>query len=330
MHDRRGGETSEAELIRRAAAGDHRAFDNLIRRVDRRVLGLALRFTGSNEDAQDIYQEVFIRVFSGLGRFRGQSEFSTWVHRIAVNVCMTHLESRKRRAQAILPMIEGGGEAVGESQSDSPTPESQLLGTETRERIRDALLELPPRQRMVFALRHYEGYRLREIAIMMGCREGTVKRYLFEATRTMRDRLEILLNRSGEEAMIIHTVVRRQLPLLLYGECGPGRRRRSRDTSTGARVAARNMTNSRPFIDFWWRPRAVPYRKPYWRNARSRILAGSENQHRNEPRTETTGPRHNDRSTGQPAASSPGRDGPGSGRSSRRVLPGHSLRAIGS
>jgi RNA polymerase sigma-70 factor (ECF subfamily) len=189
MHDRNGGERSEAELIRRAAAGDHRAFENLIRRVDRRVLALAHRFTGSNEDAQDIYQEVFIRVFSGLDRFRGQSEFSTWVHRIAVNVCMTNIESRKKRTNTILPLTEGGGERP----SGSQTPESQLLGTETRERVREALLELPARQRMVFALRHYEGYRLREIAIMMGCREGTVKRYLFEATRTMRDRLRDLV-----------------------------------------------------------------------------------------------------------------------------------------
>jgi RNA polymerase sigma-70 factor (ECF subfamily) len=119
------------------------------------------------------------------------------VHRIAVNVCMTHLQNRKRRAHTIQTMTEGDREPASEIPSDGPTPESQLLGTETRERVRNALQGLPPQQRMVFALRHYEGYRLREIARMMGCREGTVKRYLFEATRAMRDRLRDLVQSAG-------------------------------------------------------------------------------------------------------------------------------------
>jgi len=160
-----------------------------MQRHDRRVLALALRFTGSADEAQDIHQEVFMRVFTGLSGFRGQSEFSTWIHRIAVNVCMTHVESRKRRSHTVQPAAEHGREGAAAERSDGATPETQLLSAETRERIGEALLGLPPQQRLVFTLRHYEGYRLREIARMIGCREGTVKRYLFEATRTMRERL---------------------------------------------------------------------------------------------------------------------------------------------
>jgi len=189
MQDRDHASPSESQLIRQAAAGDQRAFEALVRRHDRRVLALALRFTGSADDAQDIHQEVFMRVFTGLAGFRGQSEFSTWVHRIAVNVCMTHIENRRRRAHTVQPAAEHVREGAVPDRTDGATPETQLLSAETRERIREALLGLPPQQRVVFTLRHYEGYRLREIAQMIGCREGTVKRYLYEATRTMRERL---------------------------------------------------------------------------------------------------------------------------------------------
>jgi len=154
---------------------------------------LALRFSGSLEDAQDIYQEVFLRVYMGLAAFRGQSAFATWIHRITINVCMTHLASRRRHAQAADSMNEDVGKVVAESSREIPAPEQRLLDTERRERLRQALLALPPQQRLVFTLRHHEGFKLREIASMVGCRLGTVKRYLFEATRTMRDQLQDLV-----------------------------------------------------------------------------------------------------------------------------------------
>lgn len=193
MNDRNHGGPSESQLLRQAAAGDQGAFEDLIRRHDRRVFALALRLMGSSDDAHDVYQEVFMRVFTGLAGFRKESEFSTWVHRIAVNVCMTHLESRRRRRQVEQPPGDRTVEGPPSDRPETTTPETQLLDTETRERVREALLALPPQQRLVFTLRHYEGYRLREIAEMIGCREGTVKRYLFEATLRMRERLKDLV-----------------------------------------------------------------------------------------------------------------------------------------
>jgi RNA polymerase sigma-70 factor (ECF subfamily) len=193
MHDRNHDSPSESQLIRRAAAGDQRAFAGLLRLHERRVFALALRFTGSSDEAQDIYQEVFMRVYTALPDFRGRSEFSTWVHRITVNVCMTHLESRRRHGHAPPLDREQSREAPTPEGREGATPETQLLDTERRERVHEALLALPPQQRLVFTLRHHEGYRLREIAVMIGCRIGTVKRYLFEATRTMRERLNDLV-----------------------------------------------------------------------------------------------------------------------------------------
>ena len=193
MHDRAEESLSERELIRQAAAGDQRAFESLLRRHDRQVLMLGLRFTGSPEDAQDIYQEVFLRVYTGLAGFRGQSAFATWIHRITINVCMSHLASRRKHAQGVDRTKEDLGENVAEPSREAPAPEQRLLDAERRERIRLALQALPPQQRLVFTLRHHEGFKLKEIASMVGCRLGTVKRYLFEATRTMRDQLQDLV-----------------------------------------------------------------------------------------------------------------------------------------
>lgn len=191
MGDRNEKKTSEGELLRQARAGDQRAFEELIRMHERRVFSLGLRLTGSPDEAQDIYQEVFLRVFTGLTRFRGHSAFSTWVYRITINVCMTHLEMRRKRGQIEQPTAGPMLEEVGPPQED--TPESRLLGSETGARVEEALRALPPQQRLVFTLRHYEGYKLREIARMIGCREGTVKRYLFDATHSLRQRLHDLL-----------------------------------------------------------------------------------------------------------------------------------------
>ena len=193
MHDRAEERLSEHQLIRQAAAGDQRAFESLLRRHDRRVLLLALRLTGSPEDAKDIYQEVFLRVYTGLAGFREQSAFATWIHRITINVCMSHLASRRKNAQGADRTKEDVGENIAEPSREAPAPEQRLLDAERRERLNLALQALPPQQRLVFTLRHHEGFKLREIASLVGCRLGTVKRYLFEATRTMRDQLQDLV-----------------------------------------------------------------------------------------------------------------------------------------
>ena len=182
----------DVDLVRRAQEGDILAFEQLVFRHDKKVLSIAARYVTSADDAKDIYQEVFLRVYRSLKKFRFKSEFSTWVHRITVNVCLTH-RSRSRRTMQTVRLDdrnEEDGEAHGEPRDPGEGPDHQAVNAEISSRIEKALDLLSPKQRMVFTLRHYEGYRLHEIASMMGCMEGTVKRYLFTATRRMRDQLK--------------------------------------------------------------------------------------------------------------------------------------------
>lgn len=184
---------NDTELIRLAQGGDANAFEQLVFRHDRKVLSIAAQYVASADDAKDIYQEVFIRVYRNIRRFRFQSEFSTWLHRITVNVCLTH-SARSRRSgrkatQADSVDDEGNGEPAG---IDQILPDGLAEGEQIRRQIQEALLTLSPKLKMVVTLRHQEGYKLREIASMMGCSTGTVKRYLFTATRRLRDQLKYL------------------------------------------------------------------------------------------------------------------------------------------
>ncbi len=188
---------SDADLIRMAQGGDNVAFTELVHRHDRTVFGLIARSVGHAEDAKDIYQEVFLRVYRGLKAFQFRSEFSTWVHRIAVNACIDHGKHTKRSVFIHADPI-GARDDKSQTQACEPAsvdagPDQRVIDGETAKRIRDAVLLLPPRQRMVFILRHYEGRSLNEIAGTLGCSKGAVKRYLFDATQNMRRALRELL-----------------------------------------------------------------------------------------------------------------------------------------
>jgi len=182
----------DKELIQKAQRGDMTAFERLVYNHDKRVLAIAARYVTSSEDAKDIYQEVFMRVYRGLKRFKMESEFSTWLHRITVNVCLTHRSRARRHVHVLLDdqgdSEDNDGHGAALAGNEPPTDQQSLNG-EIAGHIEAALQELSPRQRLVFTMRHYEGYKLREIANLMQCTEGTVKRYLFLATRSLRERL---------------------------------------------------------------------------------------------------------------------------------------------
>jgi RNA polymerase sigma-70 factor (ECF subfamily) len=182
----------DVELVRKAQQGDFLAFEQLVFRHDKKVLSIAARYVTSADDAKDIYQEVFLRVYRGLKKFRFKSEFSTWVHRITVNVCLTHRSRRRRTMQTLLldDRNEEDSEAHGEIRDPAGGPDHQAVNADISSSIEKALDTLSPKQKLVFTLRHLEGYKLNEIAVMMNCMEGTVKRYLFTATRRMRDQLK--------------------------------------------------------------------------------------------------------------------------------------------
>ena len=180
----------ETALIRAAQSGDVRAFEALVERYDRQVLELARSLVHNFEDAEDVYQEVFVRVYKHLPRFRFESRFSTWLYRVVVNYCLSY----KRRARAAVSLDDPGALNGASRQwtlpSGETTPEAEVLNQELAQRIESALSQLSAQQKAVFVLRHFHGRKLREIAEILACREGTVKNYLFRATQKMQKLLQ--------------------------------------------------------------------------------------------------------------------------------------------
>lgn len=183
----------DSELIQQVQKGDMAAFEQLVHRHDKQVLTIASRYVTSSEDAKDIYQEVFMRVYRGLKRFRMQSEFSTWLHRITVNVCLTHRARLHKYVHISLDADHSGNDSAAKGlalTSNEEGTDQHVMNTEIRHHVLEALEALSSKQRLVFTLKHYEGYKLKDIAVMMKCTEGTVKRYLFLATQQLRQRLK--------------------------------------------------------------------------------------------------------------------------------------------
>ena len=180
----------EPELIRAAQQGDQRAFEQLVRLYDQSVLRLATNLLRSPEEANDIYQEAFLRVYKNLQTFRFDCSFHTWLYRIVSNLCLDALRKRKvrREESSVVETSEGlldRMDAVEERRADG-NPERQLESQELKERIQEVLGGLTPRERAVFEMRHYQGMRLRTIGEVMGTSEEAAKNCLFRATQKMR------------------------------------------------------------------------------------------------------------------------------------------------
>lgn len=171
---------SDVELARKSAAGEGAAFEELYRRHFRRVYLLSLRMMGNPTEAEDMTQEVFVNLFNKIGSFRGESAFTTWLHRMTVNQVLMHF--RKRSTRSEMTTIEG------------ETPIQIVKGTENpnampvvdRISIESAIAQLPPGYRSVFVLHDVEGYEHDEIARMLGVAEGTSKSQLHKARLKMR------------------------------------------------------------------------------------------------------------------------------------------------
>jgi RNA polymerase sigma-70 factor (ECF subfamily) len=181
----------QESLIREAQAGSHAAFSKLVRFHDEPVLRLAFRITGSYIDAQDIYQEVFLKVYKKLDRFRFECSFSTWITRIVTNSCIDFLRKGRSRRETSTTIVNIGGEEIDllNQVSDSRlahNPEKELLRNELRANIICALRRLTPRERIVFDLKHFQGMKLRAVSEVLNTSEESVKTSLFRATRKLR------------------------------------------------------------------------------------------------------------------------------------------------
>jgi RNA polymerase sigma-70 factor (ECF subfamily) len=187
---RAGLQTDESALIRAAQEGDPDAFEQLVRAHDQAVLRLAMNLLRSPDDAQDVYQEAFLRVYRNLNNFRFDCSFHTWLYRIVTNLCLDQMRKRKIRKEepSALATAEGSldrMDALAEERVDGD-PQRHLFSGELRRRIKDVLGGLTPRERTVFELRHFEGLRLRRIGEILGTTEEAAKNCLFRATQKMR------------------------------------------------------------------------------------------------------------------------------------------------
>jgi RNA polymerase sigma-70 factor (ECF subfamily) len=177
-------------LIRAAQGGDHDAFEQLVRLYDRDVLRLATNLLRSPEDARDVYQEAFLRVYRSLGSFRFDCSFHTWLYRIVTNICLDLMRKRKVRKEesAVVVTAEGPVDRMDSFEEETPAadPERSTWNRELKGRLEAALRGLTSRERMVFELRHYQGLRLRNIGEILGSSEEAAKNCLFRATQKMR------------------------------------------------------------------------------------------------------------------------------------------------
>ena len=177
----------EAEAIERAKQGDAEAFEILYNLHKRRVYSLCLRMTANTAEAEDLTQEAFMQLFRKIGTFRGESAFSTWLHRMAVNVVLMRL--RKKGLQ-IVPL-----EDTIETEEDSPrkepgSPDLALEGSIDRLQLQRAIEALPPGYRSIFVLHDVEGFEHNEIAELVGCSIGNSKSQLHKARLKLRDLLK--------------------------------------------------------------------------------------------------------------------------------------------
>jgi RNA polymerase sigma-70 factor, ECF subfamily len=179
---------NEAELIERAKQGDAPAFQALYDKHKRRVYSLCLRMTANTAEAEDLTQEAFLQLYRKIGTFRGESAFSTWLHRLSVNVVLMQLRKKS------LPVVSLEETTQGEEDTpkkDFGAEDLALAGSIDRLQLQKAVEDLPPGYRMIFVLHDIEGYEHNEIATIVGCSIGNSKSQLHKARMKLRDLLKM-------------------------------------------------------------------------------------------------------------------------------------------
>jgi len=193
------GELTEAEAIRRAQQGDAAAFERIYRLHSRRVYALCLRMVGNTAEAEDLTQEAFLQLFRKIGTFRGESAFSTWLHRLAVNVVLMRLR-KKTIAATSLDEPSEQDEETSAPKKDVGVEDLRLSGSVDRVNLERAVRRLSPGYRSVFVLHDVQGYEHNEIAAIMKCSIGNSKSQLHKARMRLRELLhESERDRAREE-----------------------------------------------------------------------------------------------------------------------------------
>jgi RNA polymerase sigma-70 factor, ECF subfamily len=182
---------TDAATVALARDGDSEAFQALVECHSRTVYRLAHRMTGNAADAEDVVQETFLKAYRQLGRFESRANFSTWLHRIAVNCSIDLIRSRPHReAGHDMADLEEMGPGDAEPPAGHKTPERLMLSTEVHDRIASAMSALSRRERAAFVLRHFEGHSIEDISRSLGLKANATKHSIFRAVRKMRAALE--------------------------------------------------------------------------------------------------------------------------------------------
>jgi RNA polymerase sigma-70 factor (ECF subfamily) len=204
MAEMTSSENVDFELVRRVQRGDSAAFDLLVRKYQNRVVALIGRYIHDWSECQDVAQDTFLRAYRALGNFRGDAQFSTWLHRIAVNTAKNHLVAHKRRPPGEDIDIDDAEQFESALRlRDNDTPERELMRQEMEQTVMSAVDALPEELRAAITLREVEGMSYEEIAQHMQCPIGTVRSRIFRARDAIDARLRPLMDAPRERERAI-------------------------------------------------------------------------------------------------------------------------------
>ena len=192
------GELTEAEAIRRAQQGDADAFERIYRLHSRRVYALCLRMVGNTAEAEDLTQDAFLQLFRKIATFRGESAFSTWLHRLAVNVVLMKLR-KKTLAETSLEETNDPEDESSGPRREIGAPDLLLTGSIDRVHLERAIEQLPPGYKQVFVLHDIQGFEHNEIAGLMNCSIGNSKSQLHKARMRLRELLQETLRNQARQ-----------------------------------------------------------------------------------------------------------------------------------
>ncbi|CTP82534.1 RNA polymerase sigma factor RpoE [Xanthomonas graminis] len=185
----------DLELVRRVQRGESAAFDVLVRKYQHRIVGLIGRYIADWSECQDVAQDTFIRAYRAIGNFRGDAQFSTWLHRIAVNTAKNYLVAHNRRPPTDdVDVLDAEQFDSGTRLRDTDTPERELMRQELEQTVMKAVNALPEELRTAITLREVDGMSYEDIAQKMGCPIGTVRSRIFRARDAIDAELRPLLD----------------------------------------------------------------------------------------------------------------------------------------
>jgi RNA polymerase sigma-70 factor (ECF subfamily) len=185
---------SDQQLVARVQAGDKRAFDLLVLKYQHKIAGLVSRFIKDSDEVQDVTQEAFIKAYKALGNFRGDSQFYTWLYRIAINTAKNYLVARNRRPPGTDIDVSDAVHFEGQTAlKDNASPERNMMTEQLQDVVNSSIKQLPEDLRSALTLREFEGLSYEEIADVMNCPVGTVRSRIFRAREAIDKEIQPML-----------------------------------------------------------------------------------------------------------------------------------------